>query len=261
MSLLVGTPNHRGMISTVHFQMVVGLMEHFRAHRPKMPVHHKVANCSMVGFARNALASVCYTDKQYSHLLMVDPDISVPAEVVTAMLDFDQPVVACPYPARDWSRQAFLEAARKVDDPVVAEACAATYIGGDDDLILVDGARGGQKPITRGPFAKVKSCGAGVLLIKREVLERIAVKRPDILLTELKSDYWKIGFKGDTVLECFEYASNLRSDQAVEGAGFAKIWTEDCGGEIWTHMEATVMRFAEYRFVGHFASKLKLGMI
>jgi hypothetical protein len=260
MAILLGTPNSRGMISTVHFQMVVQLMDYIRAKRPKLALHHKVSSCTVVGFARNSLASVVLAEPQYSHLLLVDPDLSVPPEAVMAMLDFDHPVVAAPYPARDWNRQAFAEAARRVDDPVVAEACAATYVGGDDDLILVDGPDG-KRPISRGSFARVRSCGAGLVLIKRSVFETIARKRPELVLREGKSDYAKIGFKGDTVIECFENGFNLRADQAVEGAGFARLWTEDCGGEIWTHMEATVMRYMEYRFVGHFASKLKLGLI
>jgi hypothetical protein len=199
-------------------------------------------------------------DSQYSHLLLVDPDISVPPEVVMAMVDFDQPVVAAPYPDRDWNRQAFADAARRVDDPVVAEACAVTYVGGDGDLLMAPGP-GGPQPITRGSFARVKRCGAGILLVKRSALQEVARRRPELVLREMKSDYAKIGYKGDTIIECFENAHNARADEAIEGAGFSKVWIEGCGGEIWTHMEATVMRYMEYRFVGHFASKLKLGLI
>lgn len=260
MAILVGTPNTRGLISTVHFQMVVQLMEYMRAKRPGMPVHHKVAACSMVGFARNALASWVLSDPQYSHLLLVDADISVPAETIDRMITFDKPVVACPYPTRDWDRQAFADAARKVEDVAVAEACAMTYVGGDDALVLQPGPDG-PRPVMKGQFAKVKTCGAGVLLVKREALELVARKKPEIVLAQNRSDYWKIGFKGDKVLECFEHAADLRSDQAAEGAAFAKLWIEDCGGEIWTDLEATVVRYAEYRFAGHYASKLKLGLI
>lgn len=260
MAILIGTPNNRGMISTVHFQMVVQLMEYMRAKRPDMPVHHKVANCTVIGFARNALASIVYVDPQYTHLLVVDPDISLPVETIDEMIAFDRPVVAAPYPTRDWDRQAFVAAARKVEDAAVAEACAATYVGGDGDLILAPGPKG-LAPITRGSFARVRSCGAGALLVRRDALLKIAEKRPDLLLKELKSDYWKIGYKGDTVLECFEYGASLRSDEALEGAGFARIWTGGCGGEIWAHLEASVTRTVEYRFVGHFASKLKLGLV
>ncbi len=260
MAILIGTPNNRGMISTIHFQMVMQIMDYMRAKRPTMAVHHKVANCTVVGFARNALASAVHADPQYTHLLLVDPDMSLPATTIAEMIDFDAPVVAAPYPTRDWDRQAFVEAARKVEDAAVAEACAATYVGGDGDLILTP-SHAGPKPVMKGPFARVKSCGAGVLLIKRSALLTISEKRPDIVLREMKSDYWKIGFKGDTILECFEYASNLRSDEAVEGMGFARLWAGACGGEIWSHLEASVTRTMEYRFVGHYASKLKLGMI
>ncbi|BBE74767.1 hypothetical protein [Oharaeibacter diazotrophicus] len=261
MAILFGTPNNRGSISTSHFQMVVQFMEYMRAKRPKMPVHHKVANCTVVGFARNALASVVYVDPQYSHLVLVDPDISVAPETLAEMVDADLPVVAAPYPTREWDRQAFVAAARRIEDAAVAEAVSATYVGGDGELMLTPAPGGGSKPIVRGRLARVKSCGAGVLVVKREAFLAVAAKRPDLLLREVKSDYWKIGYKGDTVLECFEYAGNLRSDQAVEGAGFAKLWTGDCAGEIWTALEASVTRSGEYRFVGHFASKLKLGLI
>jgi hypothetical protein len=240
---------------------VVKLFDYFKAKRPKLQLQHKVAVCSILGFARNALASAAFADSNVSHLLMIDPDMSVPPEVVIAMLDFDQPVVAAPYPNRDWNRQAFADAVRKIDDIVVAEACAVTYVGGDDDLVMSQGPDGKPKPITRGPFARVKSCGAGVILVKRGALELMAAKRPDLVINEARGDYERMGFKGNRIIECFEYSSNLTSDQAAEGAGFAKAWIEDCGGEIWTYMDATIMRYAEHRFVGHYASKLKLGMM
>jgi len=223
MVLLIGTPNNRGLISTLHFQMVIALMDHMRAKRPQMPVQHKVASCAIAGFGRNALASHVWTDEQFSHLLLIDPDMSVPAEVVTAMIDFDKPVVACPYPTRDWDRQAFADAARKIDNVAVAEAAAASYVGGDEALILKDGPDG-PRPISRGAFARVHTCGAGVLLIKRQAFDLIAAKRPDLILPVTpKSDYAKLGFKGERALECFENASHLPSHLAVEGASFSRI--------------------------------------
>jgi hypothetical protein len=256
MAILLGTANSRGLISTVHLNMVVALLEHVRVKRPKLVVQHKISSCALPGFARNALASTVLSDPNLSHLLLVDPDISVSPETVLAMLDFDQSVVACPYPARDWDRQAFADAARRVEDPAVAEACAITYVGGDDDLLFGEDG----KLVTRGPFARVTGCGAGLLLIKRAALQTIAQKRPDMLLNEPRADYAKLGYTGARILECFEHASNTRSDEAVEGRAFAKLWT-GLGGEVWAHMEAVVTRFSEHRFVGHFASKLKLGMI
>ncbi|WP_181707481.1 hypothetical protein [Chthonobacter rhizosphaerae] len=260
MAILFGTPNSRGLISTVHFQMVVATIDHLRRKRPNQPVVHKIANGSLIGFCRNALASHALADPSVSHLLLVDPDMSIPADVVDQMLTFDKPVVACPYPTRDWNRQAFAEAARRVDDASLAEACAATYVGGDEDLVMAPGPNGPQ-PVSRGAFAKVRSCGAGVLLIRRDALERLAAKRPDIVIREKRNDYAKLGYEGDVIIECFEHASVRRSDEVAEGAAFARFWTEDCGGEIWTHMEAPVSRFSEYRFVGHFASKLRLGFL
>jgi hypothetical protein len=260
MTLLIGTPNNRGLISTIHFQMVLSLMDHMRAKRPSMPVQHKVASCAISGFGRNVLASTVMADPSYSHLLLIDPDLSIPAEHITAMIDFDKPVVACPYPTRDWDRQVFADVARKVEDVTVAEACAVTYVGGDDALIFTNGP-GGRRPINKGAFARVNACGSGVLLIRRDAFDTIAARRPDLVSNKPASDYSKIGFTGDTVIECFEHAAHLPSHLAAEGVAFSRLWIDDCGGEIWTNMEATVMRQAEYRFVGHFASKLKFGMI
>ncbi|WP_237152547.1 hypothetical protein [Oryzibacter oryziterrae] len=260
MSILVGTPNNRGLISTIHFQMVLNLLDHFRAKRPKMEILHRVSSCAIIGFGRNALASQVLDEPSISHLLLIDPDISIPAHFVTEMLDFDKPVVACPYPTRDWDRQAFVDAARKYNDAAVAEACAATYVGGDDALIMRHGPNG-PMPISDGSFARVSTCGAGLVLIKRQVFEKIAATCPHLLIDNTSGDYSKLGFKGDRVLECFEHATDLPSHMVAEGAFFGKTWVDQCGGEIWTHMEATIMRQTEYRFVGHFASKLKLGMI
>ena len=260
MTILIGTPNNRGLISTIHFQMVVALMDYMRENRPQTPIHHKISSCAIAGFGRNALASMVMADPQYSHLLLIDPDLSVPAPVVTAMLDFDKPVVACPYPTRDWDRQVFADIARRVHDVAVAEACAATYVGGDESLIFANTPQG-RRPISQGAFARVSSCGAGLVLIRREVFDIIAARRPDVLTNSPTSDYAKIGFTGERAIECFEHAAHLPSHLAAEGASFSRLWIDDCGGEIWTNMEATIMRQTEYRFVGHFASKLKLGMI
>ncbi|WP_075215626.1 hypothetical protein [Mongoliimonas terrestris] len=260
MAILFGTPNARGLITTVHFQMVVKTIDHMRRKRPNTPMVHKLASGTLMGFCRNALASQALADTAVSHLLLVDPDMAVSPETVEQMITFDKPVVACPYPTRTFDRQAFLEAARKVDDANMAEALAATYVGGDEDLVLAPGPNG-PAPVMRGAFARVKTCGAGILLIRRDALERLAEKRPDIVIREKRSDYGKLGYDGDLIIECFEHASIRRADEVAEGAGFARFWTEDCGGEIWTNVEAMVTRFSEHRFIGHFASKLKLGFL
>lgn len=257
MGLMIGTPVSRGMVSTAHFHNILNILGFLRQERPKLKVAHRIASCSLIGFARNALTGAIAEGNAYDSLLLIDPDLVVQPATVLRLLDHGGPVVAAPYPTRDWDRTRFAEIARKIEDPAVAEACAATYVGGDEDLLLVNG-----QPVVRNRYARVTRCGAGILLVRREALRKLVAARPDLLIDKPDSDYKKMGSIDGAIVECFDNTATFsRADQNEEGTGFSQLWTTLCKGEIWTDIEASVTRVIEYRFTGHFASKLKLGFI
>jgi hypothetical protein len=263
MKILVGVPAYRQSVSTTCLQTLVALFSSFGKTYDHISLDLRIAQATVVHRARNAFASVVYGDPGYSHLLLVDPDVGFKPSLLERLLAFDEPVVGATYPTGNLDRQAFAQFAREVESGGDAEVCALDYAGGGDSVILVeDPAQAGAKEmILRDGFMKVRSIGNDLLLIRRDAIEAIARAVPSVVLPDGAEPYRQFGIAG-TVVQCFDPMSRPGPDGVfADGDGFARRWTEDCGGDLWACFVEPVQRRVEDTVAGHFLTKLQHGHV
>lgn len=162
---------------------------------------------------------------QFSHMLFIDADMGFPAELIRDMLDFDKQLTGTFY------------ARRQMPPSVVGAALHQDH----------------SFPDIKKGFLPAAYIGAGVMLIKRTLVDEMLVKKPELIdklpgvlakATPLPLTRFIRAF--DTILE-----DDCRLSEDIS---FCRRWRE-CGGEIW----ANVMHKIDH--VGPFNFHLRYGGI
>lgn len=262
MKILVGVPAYRQSVSTSCLQTLVALFSTFGRSYDHISLDLKIAQATVVHRARNAFATLVWSDPSYTHLLLIDPDLGFRPSLVERLLAFDEPVVGAAYPTGGFDRRAFATFAREVDTGSDAEICALDYAGGGEAVILVDDpAQGGAKEmILRDGFMKVRRLGNDLLLVRRDAIEQIAAMLPQTVLAEGAEPYRQFGIDGP-VVQCFDPMPDLTDGLYSDSDGFVRRWTEACGGDLWACFMEPVQRRVEDTVAGHFLTKLQLGHV
>lgn len=197
----------------------------------KMGVPHAFqwTSCSDITELRNFAITRWYeVEKTSSHLLMLDADMKWDAQMVLDMLAFDQPLTGCIYIKRQYP----------------PEAIGAVLTGKETLDDVVDG------------FLEVESVGAGVLLIKREVVDKMLQRYPEI------SDY--SGFHQVAgPLQSINVVRLIRAFDPVvfpkghpyapkggrlsEDLSFCYRWRE-CGGKVWANVAHSVDHIGPHNY-------------
>jgi hypothetical protein len=130
----------------------------------------------LVTYARNELVGRFLDQANATHLMFIDADVGFEPDQVFRLLDFGGDVVAGVYPRKliDWDR---VERAVKRGRP--PESAALDYFVGWWDH--------GPQDIGDG-FVKVHFVGAGFLMIRRQVVMRLADAHPELRYQRANTD-------------------------------------------------------------------------
>jgi hypothetical protein len=177
---------------------------------------------------RNLMVSLWYdTHPEASHLLFVDDDMHFSANLVWDMLQFDKPLVGAFYSKRE------------------ASGVVVGQVLNDTDTI---------DNVEKG-FLKVKGVGAGVLLIKRQVIDKMISRIPDFVDTTGISGAitWAAlkRFGGTRLLRPFDLLPGLSEDLS-----FCKRW-RDLGGEVWANVHHPIGHVGPHDFVIRYSEYLE----
>jgi hypothetical protein len=262
MKILVGIPAYRQAVSTLCLQSLVNLFTTFGKSYDHISLDLKIAQATVVHRARNAFASLVYGDPSYTHLLLIDPDIGFRPSLVERMLAFEEPVVGATYPVGGLDRGAFIASARDVTTGADAEICALSYAAGGDAVVTVESAAGdGSKDLVlRDAFLKVNNVGNDLLLIRRDAFERLAEAMPTLVLPDSADPYRQFGINA-SVIQCFDPMPYASDGLLSDADGFARRWTEACGGDLWACFVEPIQRRVDDTVSGHFLTKLQHGQV
>lgn len=265
MKILIATPAYGGQVTTAYCDALIGLLDHFREKHPQVRFEHRFLSLSLLPFMRNLFASLVIQDESFTHLLFVDADMGFAPSLIEHMIAADKPVVGAMAPHRRFDLDKFYALSDEIADPAVARQVAIEYVH-SGSIDLVDGATGDGEArpasglVIDGPCIRVRDIGAGILLIKREVLERIRQRYPDLWCERIEETYGKFGLKGG-VLQCFEPMPDEHGHYCGEDTAFCRRWVRGCGGEIWAVVTETIIHVGPERFVGNFLTKLQHGRL
>ena len=183
-------------------------------------------------------------------LLMLDSDQGCSAEMVVRMIQTGHPVVGCMSPRRRY----FFDQVRPEESCADMQRVlhqASRYVG---ELAL---GPDGRSFDMRDGFARARFVGAGVLLIRREAIDRLKGRFPELEGQGLAFSE----VQGDTDQENWGFF-NLMTDPEQgcplsEDYAFCHRWRVGCGGELWAEIVTPVTHVGPTSFQGAYLDHLR----
>jgi hypothetical protein len=163
--LFVATPMYGGQCFGFYTQSVIALTK--TMHGRMDVVFSFMFNESLIPRARNGLANQFLKDESATHLLFIDADIRFEADDVLKLLDADKDVICGIYPKKEinW------HTVRHAISNDVATDQLKFYTGAHVvNLVNYDG----QVVVPMNEPVEIWNGGTGMMLIKREVFEKLS---------------------------------------------------------------------------------------
>ena len=226
-----GDAGLRRPVTVPYFSSIINLLNAFRRTQPSVSFELDLLKKVSIAQARNAHATKVLQGS-YSHLLFVDADMGFQPSLVSKMLEFDRPVVGCVYPRRNINLARALAAAQGETDPNRLRHSLQDY---------VPSSIGDER---EGDFARADVAGTGIMLIRRDALERMQEGYPNL-----------VGANGDF----HPFAETVRNPDGGfvgEDVAFCRRWLK-IGGEIWVCLTETITHIGRERFVGAYQATIE----
>lgn len=159
-----------------------------------------------------------------THILFIDSDMGFPPELITDMIIFDEPLIGAIYPQRKLP------------------------------LSWAGSGTGSTVTERRGDFMEVEGVGFGVTLIRRDCVEKMIEKYPELIDTRLH-----LHPAGETLrqtgtnrlLRFFEKLDLPERGIVSEDLSFCIRW-RNCGGKVWAAIGHRISHVGPYDFAARY---------
>jgi hypothetical protein len=233
-SVLLCTPCFGGMANIVYFNSVLRLQKACAERGVGLEVQ-LAGGDALITRARSRMATD-FLETRHTHLLFVDADIGFDVEHLFRLLAADKPLVGGVYPLKTVLWNKVPDAVRRgVKD---LQAASLGYVvrfmpNPDQTVELEDG------------FGQVAYLATGFMLIRREVLERVAQAHP-----ELHCQVVDMNAQPKPSIMFFETMIDPATKEHLsEDYAFCKRW-RDCGGEIWADFQTRMTHVGHTAYSG-----------
>jgi len=239
--LVIATPCFGGQVSVLYAASLFKLQKLVRSYGDlNLKILFKDGD-ALITRARASLISQFLDDKDATHLLFVDADIGFEPEQVLRLIECGADMCAAVYPVKriDWDKvKSTIETARP--NPAAA---ALKYVFEVDDPNAVAASAG---------FVKVRYAGTGFLMIRRQAVERMCARYPQL---QYKRDHsLDAATASDNRFALFECMIAEDGTYLSEDFAFCKRWT-DMGGEIWADLNSKLSHVGPMTFCGDLSSQ------
>jgi hypothetical protein len=235
-NLVVATPCYGGMVTQRFMQSICELL--LAATKEGVTVSVELlANDSLITRARNTLVATALDKPEVTHLMFIDADVGFMPEQVGRMIHFDRDVVAGMYPLKIAHDDAAVTDRVARGEPLAS--ARLRYVGAP----LPDEVREQSDGFVTAEFV-----GAGFLLIKRAVLERMQAAYPE-------TRYHAVHDRAVPQRSPNQYALFDCIIDPVEGVylsedyAFCRRWRA-LGGEIWLDTRSRLSHIGPHEFAG-----------
>jgi hypothetical protein len=242
--ILVATPCYGGQVTSLYTLSLLGLQRACAEIGVGLSFR-LIAGDSLITRARNLAVQQFLAMPEATHLLFIDADIGFSPEQALALLAADKEVCGAIYPLKriDWERI-------RTHAKAGIENIAASTLN-----YVVDFKEGEPSP-PKDEFFRVKYLGTGFMLIRREVLVRMAERYPE---TKFKKIH--LGLNVDAAQEeahaLFDCMIDPETGEYLsEDYTFCKRWTA-MGGEIWAYANSRLAHIGTHVFEGDLAAAFK----
>ena len=240
-NLCIATPCFGGQISVLYAASLFNLQRAVRAYRGfNLKLLFKDGD-ALITRARASLIGQFLDDPSATHLLFVDADIGFEPEQVLRLVQCGADMCAAIYPIKrmDWDRIRSTIAAERPNPA----AAALRYVFEVDDPNAVT---------ERAGFVRVRYAGTGFLMIRRDAIERMCARYPQL---KYRRDHSVDGaVASENRFALFECMIAEDGTYLSEDFAFCKRWT-DMGGEIWADLNSRLNHVGPMTFSGDLASQ------
>ena len=213
--ILICTPGHSGKVDLNYHISMMYITNYLTQHGVHFTLDYNIG--MNVDWARSQMATRCLNNTDYTHLLFIDDDMACAADLPFRMLIENLDVVAVPYRRKQRAVKYNIRHGVRVE--------------------VIPG---------RPHLAGVESIATGMMLIKREVFEKLADKVPEFLYTD-KGEKGRLFFRHQVV-----------EDEMVGGVSymgedyyFCKIVREN-GMKVWAYVDEPIAHIGTYAFTGNY---------
>jgi len=253
--ILLATPCYGGQMFRGYMQSVLNLQRLCDSKGIKIDVL-TIGNESLITRARNFYVSLMLAKKEYTHLLFVDADISFNPLNVLRMLTSGKDVVAGSYPKKgiNWEKIAAIARENVVETEYIAAASYDYAVN-----IITENDQGTQRVPIQGGFMKVAYAATGFMMIKREVLEKMARNFSNLKYVNDVGGY-DVHENKDYFYALFDCIIDPVSRRYLsEDYAFCKRWL-GMNGEIWVDLSCNLSHAGSYDFNGSLLKSLEKGI-
>ncbi len=250
MKLYLAVPTHS---HTVTVETAITLLELTRLlPGAGMAVQTVFHSASMISHLRNTIVAD-FLASDATHLFMLDADQGLPPELVLRMIDSAHPLVGVIYPRRNFN-WAQIDPSQLAAGDAAAQAAqlqrqAQRFVG---ELLLDEQ---GQLTVVKG-FTRARSVGAGALLMRREVIERLCAHYPELQGAGFPDEDENLPRAANNWGFFNPLVKHLDGRNAGEDVGFCQRWTA-IGGEIWAEVVTDTAHVGRQPFVGNLWAHLQ----
>ena len=229
-SILVVTPAYGGQIFAGYLTSLLKL-ERLCKDKNILVDYEFCYNESLIPRARNTLAHTFMNSTKYTHLLCLDADIEFEPEDIIKMLDYNKPLVGGVYPKKKINWEKVTELVNQNNENKLTTDIIQTMTK-EPVLILLD-----DPTINlNDDFIETRYTGTGILLIQRNVLEKMREKFPNDIYNATNINYFRYF---DTELKDGIYLS--------EDYWFCDRWRQ-LGGSIYIYTKFRCRHWGTYAF-------------
>jgi hypothetical protein len=206
---------------------------------------------SYISRARNYFAHLLLQKPHFTHLVMIDSDMSFEGHVICRLIRCDKPVVAAAYSQRCINMMAFAQAARNPELALADLAALALEYNLQPELAA--GAR--QVRVIDG-MCRVNYVALGCAVIRRDAFESLiatgtARLRPDRFLQKSGLGGPFYDFFGEITFE--------DGDILSEDYSFCKRWRSAPGNEIWAVVDEPIGHVGDMVYSAPYLKRLLQG--
>ena len=246
--IFIATPCYGGQIGEPYFRSMMRLAILCNKYDIPFTVS-TLANESLVTRGRNTLVSFFMENKAATHLFFIDADIEFNPEDLLRMVAYDKPITVGAYPKKAVNWESIVNAARNNPEETAQtiEGHSSNYVVNFDFLKDDKGNRTPQVQIIDN-LVKLKDAGTGFMCIKKEVIQQMFDKHPemkyvnDINVDQKFEPYMYALF--DTMIDP-ESRRYLSEDYT-----FCRLW-QNMGGEVYLDPRTALNHVGHYTFRGN----------
>jgi hypothetical protein len=244
--IMVCTPCHSEV--SMHYTQAV-LKFQLECMKKNIMVSFSLLKSSLVTQGRNLCVAEFLNHKDnYDYLLFIDSDISFKPETIFKMIDADKDIIACPYPMKMFETDKMWKKIKETDmvkseKDLLSSGYMYPIKIGKNELIVDKGVM----EVTHAP--------TGCMLIKRNVIEKLIEKHPELQIYQPTVINGK-ETKKENFYNLFDTLHDLETKRYFgEDFGFCQRWT-DIGGKVYVYVMDHISHIGDHEYCGRFYDML-----